>query len=263
MGQVKGKRSRSLQFFRYGVQVIVAAYVLLVVIANTVGERWAANLHTICPFGGVVNLYTYLSGGGYVAKLHSAVFIMLLALLIGLVLTGKSFCGWICPLGSVQQGLGWVGQRLWPRAYNKVPRWLERILHYLKWAVLAWVLVQTARSGSLIFQDWDPYYNLYRIWTDEIAVSGYVVTGLTLLAVALHTPAVLPVRLSPGRLQRHLQLVLACRHQTRPQDLHRLWALHEGLPREHRPLRRHYHPERGVHALPQVHRCLPSELESR
>ena len=178
---MKSRGVRALQWVRYSVQTLVAAYVLLVVIANTVGERWAANLHTICPLGGVVNLYTYFSDGGYVAKLHSAVFIMLLALLVGLVLTGKSFCGWICPLGSVQQGLGWVGQRLWPRAYNKVPRWLERILQYLKWAVLIWVLVQTARSARLVFQDWDPYYNLYHIWTDEIALSGYIVTGVTLL----------------------------------------------------------------------------------
>ena len=165
----------------------LAIYVLVIVIANTVGESWAANLHTICPFGGVANIYTYLADGGYVAKLHSAVFVMLLALVIGLILTGKSFCGWICPLGSVQQALGWIGQRLWPRAYNKVPRWLERILHYLKWAVLAWVLVQTARTGRLIFQDWDPYYNLYRIWTDEIAISGYAVTGVTLV-LALFIP---------------------------------------------------------------------------
>ena len=102
---VKSARPRSLQPLRYGIQTAVAAYVVVIVVANTVGSTWAANLHTICPFGGVVNLYTFFVEGSYVAKLHSAVFIMLLALLIGLMLTGKSFCGSICPLGSVQQGL--------------------------------------------------------------------------------------------------------------------------------------------------------------
>lgn len=197
---MKGKRPRPLQWFRYSVQTIVALYVLTIVIGNTVGERWAANLHTICPFGGVANIYTFLAGDGYVAKLHSAVFVMLLALVIGLVLTGKSFCGWICPLGSVQQGMGWIGERLWPRAYNRAPRWLERILHYLKWLVLIWVLVQTARSGRLVFQDWDPYYNLYHIWTDEVAISGYVVTGLTLAMslFILEPSAASPARWAPS-----------------------------------------------------------------
>jgi NAD-dependent dihydropyrimidine dehydrogenase PreA subunit len=45
-----------------------------------------------------------------------------------------------------------------------------------------WVLVQTARTGRLIFEDWDPYYNLFRIWTDGIALTGYVVVAATLLA---------------------------------------------------------------------------------
>lgn len=177
----------AVQMVRHTIQVLVAAYVLVIVIANTSSAAWAANLHTICPFGGVANLYTYFTTGGYVAKLHSAVFIMLLALLIGLVLTGKSFCGWICPLGSIQEGLNGIGRRLWPRLYNRVPRSVERVLHYMKFLVLAWVLVQTARTAHLVFQDWDPYYNLFRIWTDEIAWSGYLVVGLTIVA-ALFIP---------------------------------------------------------------------------
>lgn len=164
---------------RYTVQAVFVVYVLVIVIGEPSGRT--SNLHTICPFGGVVNLYTYLSGDGYVAKLHPAVFVMLLGLVIGLVLTGKSFCGWICPLGSVQEALSAMGRRLWPSAYDKMPHRLETILLYLKWAVLAWVLVQTARTGLLVFQDWDPYYNLFRIWTDEVALTGYAVTAVTLV----------------------------------------------------------------------------------
>ena len=226
---MNSRQPKPLQWVRYSVQALIAAYVLLVVIANTVGQSFrAANLHTICPFGGVVNLYTYFSDGGYVAKLHSAVFIMLLALLIGLVLTGKSFCGWNLPLGSVQQGLGWIGQRLWPRAYNKLPRWLERVLQYLKWAVLAWVLVQTARSATLVFQDYDPYYNLYRIWTDNRAERLHSHRSNGDL-VALHPPALQPAH-APGGLQWHLQLRLVHRAQARRQDLYRLRPLLKGLP---------------------------------
>jgi polyferredoxin len=180
-------RRRSLQRLRYGIQAAVAVYVLVIAVGNTVGGVWAANLHTICPFGGVANLYTYLVDGDYVAKLHSAVFIMLLALIIGLVLTGKSFCGWICPLGTVQQALGWLGVRLWPRGFDRIPHRVERWLQYLKFVVLVWVLVQTARSGRLIFEDWDPYFNLFHIWTDTIAWSGYLVVGLTLV-LALFIP---------------------------------------------------------------------------
>jgi len=164
------------------VQLVVVAFVLLISIGRTFAWGWAANLHTICPLGGVANLYTYFSTGGYVAKLHSAVFVMLVALLLGLVLTGKSFCGWICPLGSVQELFGKVGRRLWPRLYDKVPRRVERVLQYGKYIMLIWILVQTARSAQLFFGSFDPYYNLFTIWTDEIAWIGYLVVGLTLAA---------------------------------------------------------------------------------
>ena len=175
-------RSGSIRWLRLGVQLVVAVFVLLISIGHTATWTWAANLHTICPFGGVANLYTYFTTGGYVAKLHSAVFVMLVALLLGLVLTGKSFCGWICPLGTVQELLGKVGKRAWPRLYNRVPRPVERILQYGKYVMLIWILVQTARTAQLFFESFDPYYTLFTIWSDEIAWIGYLVLGATLSA---------------------------------------------------------------------------------
>ena len=37
---MKLKRRRPLQWLRYGIQFIVAAYALVIVLANTVGESW-------------------------------------------------------------------------------------------------------------------------------------------------------------------------------------------------------------------------------
>lgn len=177
-----GGKTRSYQGIRVVVQVVIAAYVLLLSIGHTLTWAWTGSIHTLCPFGGVVNLYTYLTTGNYVAKLHSAVFVMLVALVLGLLLTGKSFCGWICPLGTVEELLGKLGRRLWPRLYDKVPRSVERVLQLLKYVLLIWIVVQTARSGKLIFEPYDPYYNLFSIWTDAIAWTGYLVVGLTLTA---------------------------------------------------------------------------------
>lgn len=51
----------------------------------------------------------------------------------------------------------------------------------MRYVVLIWVIVQTARTSKLVFQNYDPYYNLFNIWTDEIAVSGYIVVAITLM----------------------------------------------------------------------------------
>ena len=41
---------------------------------------------------------------------------------------------------------------------------------------------QKKATAGLVFQDWDPYYNIFHIWTDGIAWSGYLVVGLTIVA---------------------------------------------------------------------------------
>lgn len=184
------ERPRSYQLLRFVIQAAVLLYVLVAAIGHSVSWSWTANLHTICPFGGVENLYTYFTTGNYVAKLHEAVFVLLLGLVAGLILTGKSFCGWICPLGTVQELLGKISRFVRRgRPGMTLPPRLDRVLSYGKYAVLVWVLVQTARTGRLAFEAYDPYYTLFNIWSDEIAWTGYLVVGLTLgLSLFLERP---------------------------------------------------------------------------
>ena len=189
-GRPSRERPRRYQLLRFVIQAAVLLYVILAAIGHSVSWSWTANLHTICPFGGVENLYTYFTTGNYVAKLHDAVFILLIGLVAGLILTGKSFCGWICPLGTVQELLG-KASRFVRRGRPSValPPRIDRVLRYGKYVVLIWVLVQTARTGRLAFEAYDPYYTLFNIWTDGIAWTGYLVVGITLgLSLFLERP---------------------------------------------------------------------------
>ncbi|APT76136.1 4Fe-4S ferredoxin [Marinitoga sp. 1137] len=185
------KKSSSLQKFRLAVQIVFVAFVLYVSIGHYIVENnpgvelfGVASLHTLCPYGGVVNLYTFFTTGNYVSKLHQSVFIMLFALFALLLFTGASFCGWICPLGSVQEWVGKLGKKIFKDKYNRVPVKVDRVLRYLKYIVLAIIIIQTARTSKLVFEPYDPYYNLFNIWTDEIAITGYIsvllVLGLSL-----------------------------------------------------------------------------------
>lgn len=136
-GRPSRERPRGYQLLRFVIQAAVLLYVILAAIGHSVSWSWTANLHTICPFGGIENLYTYFTTGNYVAKLHDAVFVLLLGLVAGLILTGKSFCGWICPLGTVQELLGKVSRFVRRgRPSITLPRRLDRVLSYGKYAVL-------------------------------------------------------------------------------------------------------------------------------
>ena len=146
----------------------------------------SASLHAICPFGGVVTLYQLVTTGTFVQKIHeSSVAIAGLVLLLA-VLFGPVFCGWVCPLGTVQEWFGKLGKKIFRKRYNHfMPAKLDRVLRYLRYVVLAWVIYMTAVSGTLIFADYDPYFALFNFWTGEVAVTGYIVLGVTLVGSLL------------------------------------------------------------------------------
>lgn len=182
------ERPKGFQKTRFFVQLASLIFVVMISVGHYLVENGimnvpgTASLHAICPFGGVANIYTFFATGDYVQKLHQSDFVMLLALLVGLVATGAFFCGWICPLGTVQEWLGKLGRKIFGKFYNRVPKKIDRILKFGKYAMLAFVIVQTARTATLVFEAIDPFYNLFNIWTDEIALTGYIVVAATLAA---------------------------------------------------------------------------------
>jgi hypothetical protein len=97
---------------------------------------------------------------------------------------------------------GWqAGQKLWAALQQSLPRRLDKVLRYLRYAVLAWVLWATASAGKLVFQDVDPYYALFNFWTGEVAISAFVILGAVLLSPLLWSgpSASTPAPTAPSR----------------------------------------------------------------
>ncbi len=139
------------------------------------------SLHAICPFGGVETLYTFFTQGTYVRKIHASSFILMWLVLLLSLLFGPVFCGWVCPLGTVQEFIGKIGKRLLKKRYNHViPTKIDTYLRYARYLVLAIVLYQTAMVGTLIFADYDPYFALFNIWSDKVTWTAFAILGLTL-----------------------------------------------------------------------------------
>ena len=142
-----------------------------------------ASLHAVCPFGGVVSLYQLATLGTLTRQIHESSVILMALVFIVAFLFGAVFCGWVCPLGSIQEWVGKLGKRIFKKRYNQfIPRRIDRFLRYLRYGMLGWVLYMTATTGKLAFSGIDPYYALFNFWTGEVAITGLVVLGITLLA---------------------------------------------------------------------------------
>lgn len=187
----KNQKSKAV-VVRLIVQISVFSLVALIAVSKWLAEKGIsipllpeASLHAICPFGGVATLYEFVTAGTFIQKIHSSSFILMILGLIAAILFGTIFCGYICPFGSFQEWIGKLGRKLFPKRYNRViPKKLDRVLRYLRYLVLIMVLYQTAVSATLVFQSVDPYYALFNFFTNEVAVTAYIMLGV-ILALSL------------------------------------------------------------------------------
>ena len=172
---------RVLQIFFFVLIALIAVNHHLAESGNAIPFLSKASLHAVCPFGGVVSLYQFFTVGSFVQKIHESSFVLMVLVFILAVLFGPVFCGWVCPLGTIQEWVGKLGKKFFKKRYNHmVPTNVDRYLRYLRYIFLAWVLYMTATTGKLIFQDVDPYYALFNFWTGEVALSSLVILGATL-----------------------------------------------------------------------------------
>lgn len=148
------------------------------------------SLHAVCPFGGVVTLYEFISTGGLVPKLHTSALVLMFLGLAVAFLFGPLFCGYFCPLGTWQEWVGKIGKRLFKKKYNRmIPAALDKKLRYLRYLVLAVVVWQTATAVKLVFADYDPYYALFNFYTGEVALTALLALGaVTLLSLFVERP---------------------------------------------------------------------------
>ncbi|MCX6067944.1 MAG: 4Fe-4S binding protein [Chloroflexi bacterium] len=180
-------RPRSI-WIRKVVQMFFFALIALISINHTLIENGtgipllsSASLHALCPFGGVVTIYQYATAGNFVQHIHESAFALMVIGLFMAILFGPAFCGWVCPLGTIQEWVSNLGRKLFKRRFNHfVPEKLDNILRYMRYAVLAWVVYMTATTGTLIFAAYDPYYALFNFWSSELAIGGLIILAITL-----------------------------------------------------------------------------------
>jgi polyferredoxin len=227
------------QAFRRGVQLFFAGFIAYVTIVHSLAGESAGNItaspEAYCPFGGLETIYKYLtSGGSFVSHTHLSNLVLAVGVLVTALLLRSAFCGWICPLGSIQDFFHGISARLQKRfvpvrkffrsiASKGRPAWtiLDRYLRFLKYGVLVWAVAGAAAYGVMVFRDFDPWSALINI-AEWSFTPGVIVLGLTLVgsffverpwcryACPLGAVSGLVGKLSPVYLKRHEDACTSC-----------------------------------------------------
>jgi polyferredoxin len=138
------------------------------------------------PIAGLMNL-KYFLGTGRAAALHPAAMFLLITFLAMALLFRKAFCSWLCPVGTVSEYLGKLGQKLFHRNF-RLPHRLDVSLRGLKYLLLAFFVwaVSTMSVNAIAAFMHSPYgmvadvkmLNFFRFMGE----TGWVVLGVLVLA---------------------------------------------------------------------------------
>jgi polyferredoxin len=86
------------------------------------------------PIGALASLKYWLVSGT-IHPVHPAALVIFLAILLMSLLTKKSFCSWLCPVGTLSEGAYKLGRMLFGRNF-RVWRWLDITLRGIKYLLL-------------------------------------------------------------------------------------------------------------------------------
>ncbi len=93
------------------------------------------------PITGLMGIRHWMVTGTLDAVQPSAAILLLLAVLVSIALK-KSFCSWICPIGTLSEFLWRLREKVFPRRPRRmVPKWLDALLMAPKYLLLGFFLL--------------------------------------------------------------------------------------------------------------------------
>lgn len=198
---MNGLSTKSLRIIRAAVQWCFLLWVVGIGIRfgmfiNSVENGAAAPLVSrppgvegFLPIGALTSLKYWLASGE-IHPVHPAALVIFLTILLMSLLAKKSFCSWLCPVGTLSEMAHKLGLRIFGRNF-RVWRWLDITLRGIKYLLLLFfvkiILIDMPAAALGIFLD-APYWavsdvKMLHFFTRMSATTITVLACLTILSL--------------------------------------------------------------------------------
>jgi len=134
----------------------VLAFLLFLGVKAFLQRDFVPDFEAYCPFGGVQALSSYFLNNSLACSMTTAQIAMGIMLIIGIILFSKLFCAFICPIGTISEWLGNLGDKYKLRI--KISGLTDQLLRSLKYILLFVTFYYTLDSNELFCKKFDPYY---------------------------------------------------------------------------------------------------------
>lgn len=184
------------------------------------------------PIGSFMSFKLWVATG-VIDTVHPAGLMLFTSALALSIVLKKSFCGWICPVGTLSEFLGTTGRLLLGRL-RRLPRWLDLPLRALKYALLGlflWIiLVKMPAAGIRAWLGSDYWktadLKMLAFFRQPTALTTVVLSALIALSLVLRNfwcrylcpyGALLGLLsiAAPLKVQRHEERCIHCRRCTK------------------------------------------------
>lgn len=141
---------------RTGFQILILALIGYVAVRPLFSGGYVSDFEAYCPFGGISSLLSYLNIGSMSCTMNENQVMLGVGLLVGVIVFGKLFCSYLCPIGSITEWLGLLGEKL--KIRREMPVRADRVLRVLKYGLLFVTVYFTMTSSELFCKEFEPYF---------------------------------------------------------------------------------------------------------
>lgn len=162
-------------------QLLILGLIGYVAIRPVFDSAYVADFESYCPFGGLASLGSKLNQGTMSCNMSETQVLLGIGLLVGVIIIGKLFCSYICPIGAITEWLGKIGEKF--KIRFEIPSKIDRPLRSLKYLILFAALYLTMTSSELFCKEFDPYFASVTLFNDTdlalyLAIPAFVITIL-------------------------------------------------------------------------------------
>ena len=152
-------------------------------------ESTGGAFDAFCPMGGIETFFRYIATGQTLKTTNLLNFAILIGVIGVSLLAGRAFCGWMCPIGTLQDMLaGWArrlsggskpkarGKRSKAKFPMELPPIVDKWARYLKYLVLLIVLIASVWTVYPPLRDICPARALFSFELGEPLLVSVLIT---------------------------------------------------------------------------------------